>query len=73
MLVHARYKMFVNKSFFIHFWIEWIDDKFVNDVSKLDVIFIDVNVKKDFENFKFDIDNHERIEFLEFANFDDFF
>ena len=66
-------EMLVNESIFIHFWIEWIDDKFVNDVSKLDIILIDVNAKENFEKFKFVIDNHERIEFLEFANFDDFF
>ena len=65
-------EILVNKSIFIHLWIEWINDKFVNDVSKLDIILIDVSAKKNFEKLKFVINNHERIEFLEFAIFDDF-
>ena len=63
----------VDKSNFIHFWIEWVNDKFVNNVSKLNVIIIDNKTFKDFDNFEFDINEHESIETFELTNLNNFF
>ena len=38
-------KILVDKSIFIHLWIGWIDGEFVNDVSKLEFILIDIGAE----------------------------
>ena len=63
----------VNESILIHLWIEWINDKFVDDVSKLNVIIINNKTFKNFDNFEFNVNEHKNIKTFEFVNFDNFF
>ena len=57
-------EIFVNKSILIYFKFVRINNEFINDISKFDIVFVDELTIFDFENFEFVIYSIKNVEFF---------